>query len=244
MDCNTARMLATFFGRRGSELAPEDAAALDAHLATCPKCAAAIQSERAFDDRLTKAMLSVPVPAGLKSKLIDGVAASRGASYRQKAYYAVALAASVLVAIGGVVAWQIYSAPELTVQEIVADRDRAEQDRANDVRQFLVKEGIPFHPEQPLDLYQVEASGTKELKGKKVPFLYFVNGAKNARATVYVVRDSDFKWKDLPSDPSSTPSIYGFQVAVLRDTKQPSVGYIVVFTGAGLDVFLESRSSS
>ena len=46
MDCNTARMLATFFGRRGTELAPEDAAALDTHLASCPQCAAANVRDR------------------------------------------------------------------------------------------------------------------------------------------------------------------------------------------------------
>lgn len=244
MDCNTARMLATFFGRRGSELAPEDAAALDAHLAACPNCATAVQQERTFDDRLTKAMLAVPVPTGLKSKLLDGVAAHRGAQYRQRAYSMAGLAACVLLAIGGVIAWQIHSAPELTWSEIVSQHDRQEQDRAGQVRRFLANEGIQFHPEQALDLNQVESSGIGELQGKKVPVLYLVNGVKNARATVYIVRDSEFKWKGLPSDPSSTPSVYGFQVAVLRDLKQSNVGYIVVFTGAGLDVFLESRSSS
>jgi hypothetical protein len=237
-------MLATFFGRRGSELAPEDAAALDAHLTSCPKCAAAIQSERAFDDRVTKAMLSVPVPAGLKSKLLDGVAAQRGSWYRQSTYYAVGLAASILVVIGGFWAWNIYSAPELTWPQIVSEHDYIEQDRAGAKRRFLAKEGIQFHPEQPLDLYQVEASGITEFQGKLVPYLYFVNSAKNARATVYVVRDSDFKWKNLSPDPSTQPSVYGFQVARLRDLKQSDVGYIVVFTGAGLDVFLENRSSS
>ena len=62
MDCNTARMLVTFFGRQGTELAPEDAADLNAHLAGCPACAAAVRFERAFDDRVAKAMLAVPVP--------------------------------------------------------------------------------------------------------------------------------------------------------------------------------------
>jgi anti-sigma factor RsiW len=79
VDCNTARMLITFFGRQGAELAPEDAADLNAHLAACPKCAAAVQFERAFDSRIARAMMAVPVPPDLKARLIDGISAHRGA---------------------------------------------------------------------------------------------------------------------------------------------------------------------
>ena len=181
MDCNTARMLATFFGRRGASWPRRTPPLSTRHLAACPKCAAAVHAERAFDDRVAKAMLAVPVPAGLKTKLFDGVAAQKGGWYRQKAYAVVGLAASVLLAVGGVIAWQIHSAPELNWSEIVRDHDQQEQDRAGNVRRFLASEGIQFHPEQPLDLNQVESSGMGELKGKKVPVLYLVNGAKNAR---------------------------------------------------------------
>ena len=243
MDCNTARMLATFFGRQGPELAPEDAAALDTHLASCPKCAAAVRFERAFDDRVAKAMLAVPVPDNLKAKLLDGIAAERGAWYRKKFYAAAGMAAAVFLAIGGAIAWQLGTAPELTLPEIVREADQKEQDRARNAREFLAQQGIEFHPERPLDLNQAETWGMGQLKGKSVPVLYLVNGTKNARATVYVVRDSDFKWKDLPQDGSSVPSVYGFQAAVLRDLKRSDVGYVVVFTGAGLEVFLDDRPS-
>lgn len=243
MDCNTARMLTTFFGRQGSELAPEDAAALNAHIASCSKCAVEVQFERAFDDRVTKAMLAVPVPVGLKSKLLDGVATQHAGWYRQKAYYAVGMAASVLIAIGGIIAWQMGTAPELTLTEIVAQSDSQEQDRAGNVRKFLKERGLAFNPERQLDLNQVEFWGDGQLSGKIVPVLNFTNTAKNARAKVYVVRDTDFDWKKLPQDGSSVTSVYGFQVAVLRDTKRSDVAYIVVFTGAGLEMFLEDRSS-
>src|SRR6478672_9206318 len=102
MDCNTARMLVTFFGRQGSELAPEDAAALDAHLAGCPGCAAAVQFERAFDDRVAKA------------KMLDGVTAQRASWYRQKAWGLAGLATAACLLIGGVVAWRITTAPDMT----------------------------------------------------------------------------------------------------------------------------------
>jgi hypothetical protein len=237
-------MLITFFGRQGSELAPEDAASLGTHVAACPECAAAVQFERSFDDRVAQAMLAVPVPAGLKGKLLDGVAAQQGTWYRQKAYALVGMAACLLIAIGGVVAWQVSQAQPLSLAQIAADADQRDEDqRAVKVREFLAHEGVPFHPEQPIDLGLVEAYGVRDFQGKQVPALFLVNTARNARATVYVVRDSDFQWKKLPQDGSSVISKYGYQIAVLRDTERPGIGYVVVFTGAGLELFLENRSS-
>ena len=87
MDCNTARMLATFFGRQGSELAPEDAAALSTR--TSP-AAPGVPPRSGPSGRSTtgsrKAMLAVPVPSGLKAKILDGVTAQKAAGYRQKAW--------------------------------------------------------------------------------------------------------------------------------------------------------------
>jgi hypothetical protein len=244
VDCSTARMLITFFGRQGSELAPEDAADLNAHLAGCPKCADAVRFERAFDDRVAKAMLAVPVPPDLKAKLLDGIAAQRGAWYRQKFYALAGLAAAVVLAVGGVVAWQIQGAPELTTAGIVDREDARAQDRGAFVDRYLRDHGRPdFRPERPFDLYQLELVGTSDLNGKDVPVLYFLNVPKNARAKVYVVRDTEFNWKNLPQDGSSQPGgQYGHQVALVRDKNRSDVGYVVVFTGAGLELFLEDRS--
>lgn len=243
MDCNTARMLSTFFGRQGSELAPEDASALEAHIASCPGCAGAVQFERAFDDRVAKAMLAVPIPANLKTKLLDGIAADRGAWYRKKFYGVAGLAATILLAIGGVVAWQIGTAPELTFDGIAQQADQWEKERPKEARAFLAEHGIDFQPERPLDLNLAESSGLRKFQGKDVPAVYLSNRIKNASATIYVVRDSDFKWKNLPQGVSSLQSVYGFQVAVLRDRQRSDVGYVVVFTGAGLEVFLDEQSS-
>src|SRR4051812_36139317 len=130
MDCNTARMLVAFFGRQGSELAPEDAAELNAHIAGCSACTATVRFERAFDDRVGKAMLAVPVPTDLKAKLLDGVAVARGAWYRQKFYAVAGLAAAILVTVGGLVAYQIEKAPELRINDIIASADADAQDPA------------------------------------------------------------------------------------------------------------------
>jgi len=243
VDCNTARMLVTFFGRQGSELAPEDAADMNAHVAGCPACAAAVRFERAFDDRVGKAMLAVPVPANLQTRLLDGIAAQRGSWYRQKFYALAGLATAVVLTVGGVLAWQIQRAPELTVVEIVNQEDARAENRARFVDDFLGRHGLAFRPERPFDLNQLELVGTSDLNGKEVPVLYFVNVPKNARAKVYVVRDTDFNWKNLPQDGSSQPGgLFGHQVALVRDRSRNDVGYVVVFSGPGLELFLEERS--
>jgi hypothetical protein len=238
-------MLATFFGRQGSELAPEDAADLNAHLAGCSRCADAVRFERAFDNRIAKAMVAVPVPAALKAKLLDGIATQQAAWYRHKAYGLVALAASVFVVVGGVIAWQIWTAPDLTIPEIVAQADDEVHNRARMAEEVLGPLGLRFDPELPINLNLLEHAGTGQLRGREVPVLYLVNPEKNARAKVYVVRDSDFQWKKLPglADGTSGLSRYGFQVAVLKDKQRSDVGYIVVFTGSDLELFLEGRSS-
>jgi hypothetical protein len=243
VDCNTARLLATFFGRPGSDLAAEDAAALDAHLASCPRCAGQVHFERAFDDRVARAMKAVAIPAGLKGRLLDGVAAQRGAWYREKAYALVALAACVLLAVGGVVAWQVATAPVLVPDQLVREADEEVQNRTKMVADVLGPRGLEFAPKKPFDLNFLEVAGVGRLRGREVPVLYFLNGPKNARAKVYVVRKSDFDWTQLPQDGSSVPSVYGHQVALIRDARRSDVGYVVVFTGAGLELFLEDRSS-
>jgi hypothetical protein len=237
-------MLVTFFGRAGTDLAPQDAADLDTHLASCPKCAELVKFERAFDDRVAKAMLAVPVPVGLKSKLLDRVAAQRGSWYREKAYAVVGLAAVVVLTVGGVLAYNIATAPVLTMSAIVNEADEEVQNPSRRVTAVLDEHGLEFNPERAFDLNQFEMAGEGRLLGRKVPVLYFVNGAKNARAKVYVVRKSDFDWTQLPRDGSSVASVYGHQVAVLRDTRRKDVAYVVVFTGAGLELFLEERSST
>ena len=174
MDCNTARMLLTFFGRQGSELA-----------------------------------------------------------------------AAVLLAVGGIIAVQIQTAPELTLAQIVSEQDGRLKDRADWVDRSLGHHGLSFNPERPFNLYQLEFVGTGEFQGKQVPVLVFNNRAKNAVATVYVVKDTDFKWKDLPRDGATVGGgQYVHQVAVLADRNRSDVGYIVVFTGAGLELFLEEQSSA
>ena len=243
MDCNTARLLTTFFGRHGSELAGEDAAALEAHLAACANCAPVVAFERAFDDRIAKAMTGVPVPAGLKGKILDGVAAQRGSWYRQKAVGGAALAAAIMLAFAGVTAWRMTAAPQLDQVEILAGADRQVQDPRSAIDAEMARHGVTFEPERPFDLNLFDSVGTGSLQGRTVPVVTFRNVRKNAIARVYVVRSTDFKWANLPQDGSTIASVYGHQVIVVLHARRGDTAYVVVYTGEGLELFLENRSS-
>ena len=70
MTCDTARTLLLFY-RPGktTDLAAEDVAALEAHLSTCPACAALVGRQTEADAAIGRAFRQVPVPGGLRDRL-------------------------------------------------------------------------------------------------------------------------------------------------------------------------------
>lgn len=245
MDCNTASMLATFFGRGGTELAADDAAALNAHLATCPQCAASIQRERAFDDRIAKAMLAVPVPSNLKAKLLDQATTQTTAKVRHKAYAAAGVVVVLLAAVGGVIGYQILSAPTLDLNTVLTDEDEKARDPQHYVHRLLADQGVTFDPEQRFDMNMLASVGRERLQGKEVPTLKFVNARKNSWAKVFIVRANQFDWGNLPKNGATVQSIEGFghQAVIIPHVQRGDTAYVVIFTGDSLELFLENNSS-
>src|SRR5262249_2625675 len=72
MECNHARLLLTF-ARDHADLAQSEADTLHEHLSQCSDCAALAASEQHLDEALGRAMLAVPVPVGLKGRLMAGL---------------------------------------------------------------------------------------------------------------------------------------------------------------------------
>src|SRR5215213_2036154 len=101
MECSVAYQLLAFRRPGGpAEFAPEDAADLARHLATCPACAAAASRQEAFDTAVATAMKGVTVPNALRDKLLTDALAKQGALLRRKIYSHAAVAAAVLLAVG------------------------------------------------------------------------------------------------------------------------------------------------
>ena len=83
MECNAVRLLLAFRRPGGpSELAPEDLAAIDQHLAGCPACAANVAQSARFDAAIATAMRTVFIPVNLKARVLTATLAQQGALWR------------------------------------------------------------------------------------------------------------------------------------------------------------------
>ncbi|HYT95625.1 MAG TPA: zf-HC2 domain-containing protein, partial [Gemmataceae bacterium] len=100
MDCKDARLLLEFARPGDKELDHDEAEALRQHLADCPDCSAQAQAERRADEHIGLAMRAVPVPAGLRERVLQKLGPERVPWYRRWPVR-VAGAAAVLLLLGG-----------------------------------------------------------------------------------------------------------------------------------------------
>lgn len=243
MECKTARLLAELRGVRDDELPPEDNTALDQHLASCPDCQRALANEQRFDAHVARAMKAVPVPPGLKARILDRLATERGAWYRRRFYQVAAAAAAVVIAVG-LMTWDrnLRVKPDLNV--VLSDADLLVQNPQDRVDAWLAAQGVRYNPEEPFDPRLLAFHGWAEVQGKKVPVLYYRSFERNVFAQVFILRDGDFDLSALPETFSGS-SVYGHQVTVVRDREQPTkVAYVVLFTGDTLEPFRLKYSST
>src|SRR5260370_21903680 len=116
MDCRTARLLLDFARPRGPGRPPTDADALEAQLSGCADCDVLARAERAADERLAQAMRDVPVPDGLRDRIVARLQAERGDRHRRWLGWTVrgaAAAAAILLAVWLGFVWYRYRPREL-----------------------------------------------------------------------------------------------------------------------------------
>ncbi len=97
MDCKSAHLLMEFARPGSPELDAGEAEALRQHLAECGDCAALAAAERRADEHLGRAMRDVPVPDGLRQRLLTRLTAERKAWYRHRPVLGFGAAAAVLL---------------------------------------------------------------------------------------------------------------------------------------------------
>src|SRR5262245_38578280 len=115
MDCRSARLLLDFDrpqlqGTR-PELEGDEVEALRTHLADCDACRSLAQDERAADDALSRAVKAVPVPDGLRDRLLARLSAERDAWWRRVLLRSAGVAAAVFLAVWGAMLWRSYHLP-------------------------------------------------------------------------------------------------------------------------------------
>lgn len=231
MECVNARLLLLF--RRPGELAAEDAAALESHLLTCPTCAAAARRESSFDSAVGQVMKSIPVPSGLRDKLLADTFARKGAVLRRRAYTSLGIAACVLLGVGLLTGVIWAARPTFNTESLATaySRDIDAPDHAT--REWLAAEGLP--PTLPLDFDFRHATfrGKMSHQGKDVPTIQFLAPNANGQrmeVRVLIVSESQFKLKDLK------PAQDSFCSVIVE--RADGYAYIILFTHT-LEPFLK-----
>lgn len=235
-------------------MAPNDAAALDHHLTGCPHCAAEARYSVAFDAAVGTAMRAIPVPAGLRERLLTSTLAQRGTLHRRRAYRVAAVAASLLLAFGIAVGVFTASRPQPDTYELAVKGDdlakvmgieapvafvqppnNPQLAQANEtaVRDWLRAEDLPTELPEPFDYGLLVSYGWEEVQGRKVPVVLF-RGRDHGFAKVYAFRSSQFSLKSVKEDRSSYCGAKPYPL-------NHGVMFLVVFTGQDLTQFTRGQ---
>jgi hypothetical protein len=240
MDCKTARLLVELAGPAG-ELDPEEAQALEGHLAECPECSTRARAERRFHAAMGAAMCAVVPPPGLRDQLLSRLAKERGDHYRRYAArgmrVAAALAACLLIAFL-IFHWRINKKPSLDPEGgwrdpvVFQQPDAPSKEKAD---AFLREQKVAAPAPSQFNYALLVDYGMTERQGERVPYLLFQRQDRNLSARVYVVTDQQFDADSLQSrGPSSSG---GYSVEVIRPPGA-RYAYVVVYAGDSLTPFL------
>lgn len=236
MDCRTARLLLDFARPHAAELEAAEAATLENHLADCPECRSLARAERRLDQHFGSAMSDVPVPEGLRQRLIARLHAQRDAWYRRRILQVAGVAAALVLV--GWLGWSLQHRSASVVQ-VGAVVDAANQMASIErVDQWLRQEGYDSGAPSRFDYALLVSCGMAEFQGRKVPELVFLQGTAHAR--VYLLRTTDFDIKASLAVQRHAQS-GAFTAELIEDAAASRVAYLVVYTGDSLTPFLISQ---
>jgi hypothetical protein len=239
MQCRDAQFYLRLRRQAGDELGTEVAPDLDRHLAGCPGCAADAGRAASFDRAVASALRAVPVPAGLRDKLLAQSSTHHGAVIRRKVYRVAALAASLFFTVG--LAFGVFSAsrPKIDPTEIAMLHDEQMQDRDGRILgQWLTARKFPGQLPLPFDPSLVVGMGSEQVQGTEVPVVTFAHPTERGFAKVYLFRTNGAYNLELLRDAQASHTA----AIVINDQQQfRGVKYVIVHTGRDLTPFLLAR---
>jgi hypothetical protein len=231
MDCKTARNLLDFARPQANDLDLADLAALEGHLAVCADCDGVARAERQLDEHIGKAVRDVPIPAGLKDRLLTRLKRQRDEWWmegmKRTARYA-AVAAAVFLVIWGWRSSQPLPQPtgEEVVEELLAPYVWSPPSREDAERAFGMS--VPYE----FDYLYLTEFGFAKLRGRETPYLRFVRSSAHDSvvqyAIVYLLTDKKFNLSDIPAE-HRDPG--GYRVKVKVSKMSDKYAYAVVYTG-------------
>lgn len=236
MGCDLARQLLLLRRPGGpDELSAEDNAVLDRHLAGCPGCAAVAARDAGWDAAVRTAMTAVPVPAGLRERIIATGEAKQAAAVRRTAGRYAAAVAAVLLAVPLGYGVYLRTRPTLDTADLAERASRATEDPTTEVREFLVDEPLPLTLPQRFDLHRCGAKVyRKRISGVWVPCIDLTArvGQQNETLQILIVSRDKFRLDNL------RPVASSFATVTIDPASPPGLAYIYISSTPTLDPFL------
>lgn len=244
MDCKNARLLLEFARPVSSELDASEAEALQNHLTRCPDCSAVAQSARRFDEVVGKAMIAVPIPDGLRTRLLAKLDKQRDQWYRRYLMRRVLpVAAAVLLLVVGGVYWSQSRRAAIDPEEIYQVRDHKYQASIEKVNEWLRQQDKNLEAPPQFDYYRLEHYFLSELEGHTVPTLLFLSAEAPTRsAWVYVLSDKRFNFQQLKAHEGLKTGIL-HKVEVLPNPNNEHVMYLVIYNSDSLNPFYDKEKN-
>jgi hypothetical protein len=237
MDCKTARFLLGLARPGSPELEPGESAALETHLAACNECDTLARGERRFDEQLGRAMRTVPVPEGLRGRILDRLPAN-GADRRRAWRWPARLvtAAAFLIAAGlGVGYWLSSKLPELNVEELrTGVYQRMARSRDGVEKYFADRYQLTVTAPDHFNYALLRDCHLEKVQGRQIPVLVFVEGRQSA--LVYIISGTQFDQEALVRDGPANSG--GLTTEVWEDA---AFTYLIFYTGDSLRRFLTSE---
>lgn len=246
MQCRDAQFYLRLRRHAGDELGAEVTADLDRHLAGCAGCAADARTTESFDRAVGAAVRAVPVPPGLRDRLLTRASEHHGAVIRRRVYRVAAVAASLFFGVG--LAFGLFSVtrPKIDTTALVMSADALIQNPDDALTQWLTAQDLPPHLPEPFDTDLLVSLGRERVQGADVPVVVFRHpaDAKTAPLTrfakVYVLRtDGRYNLDALRDDNASHTA-----ARVVADPRQfRGVKYVILYPAGpdGLAPFLRPR---
>lgn len=228
MDCRDAQFYLRLRRHAADELGPDVTAALNDHLGTCPACAADGRALESFDRAVASAMVNVPVPTGLRAKLLTQAATRQSTLFRRKAYQAAALATAALLLVGIGIGIFTNTRPKLDTEALVRINGEQFSDPEGSTQKWLAGQKLPDRLPLPFDYDLLAYRGHELVKGQEVPVVVFRSRHGSGFAKVYLLpHDGRFDLKNVQEASNSHARAEVF----VKQESRGGVTYVFVHTG-------------
>lgn len=226
MDCKTARLLLDVAHPRAAELAREEAALLESHLADCAECGPFAREELRLDAHLGAAVRAVPVPPGLRERLHDRLKAERATRTRRlRLRYSGALAAAAVLLLAVSVFWLTRPLPVLSLAAIHGEPALR---GADDVERYFADLGVRAPAPPHFNYGLLAAWHLVEFQGQpRVPHLLFLRDGEIAEVYILSARHFD----RAATLQQGRVDSGGYTVEVVEHPQDAQVFYLIKYKG-------------